>query len=38
MKVTNTYSVQNSNERKDRFTQVHNRCVLLLNELKEVKA
>lgn len=37
MKVINTYNSKNTKERKEKQTQIHNRCVLLLNEMKEAR-
>lgn len=38
MTVVNTYLVKNEKERKEKQTQIHNRCVLLLSNRKEDKA
>lgn len=38
MTVINTYNCKNDKERKAKQTQIHNRCVLLLFEMKEARA
>lgn len=38
MTVVNTYNVKNNKERNEKQTQIHNRCVILLNEHKEERA
>lgn len=38
MTVVNTYNIKDKKERNEKQTQIHNRCVILLNEYKEANA
>ena len=38
MVVVNTYNTNDKKERNEKQTQIHNRCVILLNEHKEERA